>query len=261
VPTTTQKSAEMEEAREIALAIAGANAGADAFAYAGANADANAHADANADADGDVSAFADAGAHAAALPGLDFHADLRFLAQANATYLVCEARDGLYVIDQHAAAERVTFDRLRRGIRARSVAMQRLLIPELLDVTASEAELVEARADEIAALGVELARVGPTSISVVAVPRMLRSSPERIARDLLAELGQKAVGAFSGAIDLVIATMACHGSIRAGDVISRDEAEALLASLRGVDFSGHCPHGRPIVLKLSWEELGRRVGR
>jgi DNA mismatch repair protein MutL len=260
VPTTTQKSADLEDARDAALAIAEAqaHAQAEANAHAYADADANAHADANADAYADGAASADG--HAS-LPGMDFYAGLHFLAQSNATYLVCEARDGLYIIDQHAAAERVTFDRLRRGLHARNIAMQRLLIPELLDVTAAEAELVETRADDIAALGVELARVGPTSITVVAVPRMLKSAPERIARDLLAELGQKSVGSFSGAIDLVVATMACHGSIRAGDVISRDEAEALIASLRGVDFSGHCPHGRPIVLKMSWEELGRRVGR
>ena len=91
------------------------------------------------------------------------YGSLRFLGQAAATYLICEAEDGLVIIDQHAAAERVTFDRLRRQFRERDVAMQKLLVPEVVHVTADEAELVEARADEIAEVGVELARIGPTS--------------------------------------------------------------------------------------------------
>jgi DNA mismatch repair protein MutL len=242
VPTTTQKSADLREARDLALLATG-----------GSETEASTSTD-----DASPPASAEAGS---LLPGMDFYAGLRFLAQTNATYLLCEAADGLIVIDQHAAAERVTFDRLRQEFRAREVFVQRLLIPEVLSVTAEEAELVETHADEIADIGVELSRIGPTSVSVVGVPRLLRSSPERVARDVIAELSGRSTYAFSGAIDLVLATMACHGSIRAGDVVSREEAEALLQSLRDVDFSGHCPHGRPIVWKLSWEELGRRVGR
>jgi DNA mismatch repair protein MutL len=88
-----------------------------------------------------------------------------------------------------------------------------------------------------------------------------RARPERIVRDLVAELGRAARRPFGDAADLVLATMACHGSIRAGDLMSREEASALLRSLDDIDFAGHCPHGRPVVTRIGYDELERRVGR
>ncbi len=80
-------------------------------------------------------------------------------------------------------------------------------------------------------------------------------------RDLVAELGRAARRPFGDAADLVLATMACHGSIRAGDAVSRAEATALLRGLDDIDFAGHCPHGRPVVTRIGYDELERRVGR
>lgn len=242
VPTTTQKSAALGDARDAALRASGV-----AMAQAiGESASA---------------ASAQAPADAGLLAGPDFYGSLRFLGQANGTYLVCEGHDGLYILDQHAAAERVTFDRLRTAYAKKSVPMQRLLVPETIAVSPDEAELVEANEARMLELGVDLRRVGPQAISVSGVPRLLRSAPEQIARDLLAELTHAAAYPFSGAIDLVLATMACHGSIRAGDALAYEEVQALLESLREIDFSGHCPHGRPVVFRMSFDELGRRVGR
>jgi DNA mismatch repair protein MutL len=193
-------------------------------------------------------------------PGI--YARLRFVGQVHATYLVCEGEDGLYVLDQHAAAERVTFDRLRRAHAARDVAQQRLLAPEIVELTPAEAALLEERAEDVARLGIEARAVGDAATAVHAVPAMLaRAEPARLVRDLVAELGRAAGRPFGGAIDLVLATMACHGSIRAGDAVSPEEAAALLAALDGVDFAGHCPHGRPVVMRMAWTDLGRRVGR
>jgi DNA mismatch repair protein MutL len=190
------------------------------------------------------------------------YAKLRFVGQVNGTYLVCEGDDALYVLDQHAAAERVTFDRLRRARAERGIAQQRLLAPEIVELSAQEAALVEENAGEVAALGIEARRVGESAVAVYAVPALLaRAEPSGVVRDLAAELGRTAGRPFGGAIDLVLATMACHGSIRAGDAVSREEADALLAALDRVDFAGHCPHGRPIVMRMAWTELGRRVGR
>jgi DNA mismatch repair protein MutL len=191
-----------------------------------------------------------------------FYASLEFLAQVRATFLVCCGSDGLYVLDQHAAAERVTFDRLRRAFGSRSMAMQRLLLPEVIELSPTEMALVEERAGDIAALGLEMRAVGPNAVAVHAVPMLLsRADPARIVRDAVAELARVARRPLGDAADLVLATMACHGSIRAGDAVSREEALALLRALDDVDFGGHCPHGRPVVTRIGFDELERRVGR
>jgi DNA mismatch repair protein MutL len=166
-----------------------------------------------------------------------------------ATYLLCEGADGLYVLDQHAAAERVTFDRLRLAHAERGVGMQRLLVPEIVELTASDVALLEENGPEILRLGVEVRAVSDASVAVHGVPELLaRQDPSRIVRDLVAELSRAAGRPFAGAVDLVLATMACHGSVRAGDGMGREEL-------------GHCPHGRPLVMRLAWPELERRVGR
>lgn len=188
--------------------------------------------------------------------------NLRFIAQVRHTFLVCEADDGLYVLDQHAAAERVTFDKLRKAYRDSSVSSQALLFPVVVDVTGAEADLVATRGDEIAAVGFDLRVRGPESISVHGVPKLLqKTSPERLVRDLLSEVMRSGGRGFSDAVDLALATMACHGSIRAGDPLSPSEGTALLRALDGAEFAGHCPHGRPVVTFTSWHELDRRVGR
>ncbi|MBV9948478.1 MAG: hypothetical protein JOZ69_16630 [Myxococcales bacterium] len=194
--------------------------------------------------------------------GVGFYASLEFLAQVRATFLVCSGSDGLYVIDQHAAAERVTYHRLRAAFAARAIPTQRLLIPDVVELLPAEVAVLEERIEDVAALGVELRAVGASAMAVHAVPALLRRAPpERIIRDLVAELGRAARRPFSDASDLVLATMACHGSVRAGDALSREEAVALLRALDEVDFGGHCPHGRPVVTRLGYDELERRVGR
>lgn len=187
---------------------------------------------------------------------------LRFIEQLKQTFLLCEGEDGLYVLDQHAAAERVIFSRLRHGYQSRTVATQALLFPLIVDVTAEEADLLDERNQEFAALGLDVRLRGREQASVHGVPRLLAQvSPERLLRDLLRELSRKDERAYSDAIDKVLATMACHAAVRAGDVLSAVEASGLLRDLDGADFAGYCPHGRPIVAVLSWLELERKVGR
>lgn len=187
---------------------------------------------------------------------------LVFLMQVRMTYLICEGQDGLYFLDQHAAAERVTFDRLKKGFSAKSMATQKLLFPEVVEVTPAEAALLEENRELVEAAGLDARLAGPTSAAIHGVPRLLaRASPERLLHDLLSELGRIGTRAYSSAIDLALATMACHGSLRAGDAVSREEATALLEALDGTDFAGHCPHGRPIIMRVGWNELEHRVGR
>jgi DNA mismatch repair protein MutL len=187
---------------------------------------------------------------------------LKFVVQLRQTYLLCESADGIYLLDQHAAAERVTFTRLRKQYQGRAVPSQALLFPVTLDVLPAEAELVELRGKEMAEVGLDVRVRGPESISIHAVPKLLqRASAERLLRDLLSEVSRKGGRGFSDAVDLALATMACHGSIRAGDPLAADEARALLDALDDADFAGHCPHGRPVVTFISWAELERKVGR
>lgn len=191
-----------------------------------------------------------------------FYASLDFVAQLRATFLLCTGADGLYVLDQHAAAERVTFHHLRHAFKGRAIAAQRLLVAEIVELLPAEVAVIEERAADVAALGIELRSVGANAIAVHAVPSLLgRGRPERLVRDLVAELGQLARRPFADAADHVLATMACHGSVRAGDALTREEAEALLRALDGIEFSGHCPHGRPVVTRIGYDELERRVGR
>jgi DNA mismatch repair protein MutL len=202
-----------------------------------------------------------AGSSEAAREGVAW-ASLEFVAQVRMTYLICEGAAGLYVLDQHAAAERVTFDRLRREYRSKSVASQALLFPVELEISHEQAEFIESKSREFAALGLELSLRGDTTVSVHSVPRLLqRASPERLLRDLLAETLRDGGRGFSAAVDLALATLACHGSLRAGDAVAPAEARALLVALDEADFAGHCPHGRPIVSFTAWSELERKVGR
>jgi DNA mismatch repair protein MutL len=187
---------------------------------------------------------------------------LVFIAQVKQTYLICEGADGLYLLDQHAAAERVTFHRLRTAYVGRDIATQALLFPVTVEVAASDVAFVEEEQRALAEIGLDVRAIGPSTIAVHAMPRLLaRAKPENVVRDLIAELTRAGGRAFSNTVDLVLATMACHGSVRAGDRLSAEEATALLASLDEVDFSGHCPHGRPIVSRIGWDELERKVGR
>ena len=190
------------------------------------------------------------------------YASLRFAAQMRSMFLLCEGEDGMYVLDQHAAAERVTFHRLRQAHAARAVTMQRLLVPEVVELPPLDVAVLEENAEALASVGVEVRAVGEGAVAVHAIPALLvRREPVRIVQDLASELARSGGRAFGNAVDLVLATMACHGSVRAGDAVSPEEARALLAALDEVDFAGHCPHGRPIVMRMTWSELERRVGR
>jgi len=156
----------------------------------------------------------------------------------------------------------VTFTRLRREYQSRSVPAQALLFPTIIEVSAAEAEVVERSGKEIAEVGLDVRVRGPETVSIHAVPKLLqRGSPERLLRDLLTEVSRSGGRGFSDAVDLALATMACHGSVRAGDALAPNEVKALLSALDHADFAGHCPHGRPIVTALSWAELERKVGR
>ena len=192
-----------------------------------------------------------------------FFASLRVLGQARRMLIVCEGRDALHVIDQHAADERVRFDQLRRSYAAREVASQRLLMPERVELSEEDVALAEEHREALLAVGLDVVPIGERTVAVHAVPTVVRRAPpERLVKDILVELERAGERAFGDAIDMALATMACHGAIRAGDTLSVDECRALLRAMDAVaDFSGHCPHGRPVVYSVPFGELERRLGR
>jgi len=192
-----------------------------------------------------------------------FFGSLRLLGQAQKLYLVCEGEDGLYMLDQHAADERVRYHGLRQSYAQRALATQRLLFPERVEVAAEEAALISECAEELRGLGLEVNLIGDTTAAIHTVPSLVQRAPaERLLRDILDELSREGRRAFGDAVDTALATMACHGAIRGGDALSPDEGRALLASLDAIDdFAGHCPHGRPVIHRLGWRELGHRLGR
>ncbi|MEQ9081004.1 MAG: DNA mismatch repair endonuclease MutL [Sandaracinaceae bacterium] len=192
-----------------------------------------------------------------------FFASLRVLGQMRKMLIVCEGQDGLHIIDQHAADERVRYDQLRRTHRDRAVATQRLLMPERVELSEEEVVICEEQREALLAVGLDVVPLGERSVAVHAVPALVkRASPETLMRDVLAELSRSGERAFGDRVDMALATMACHGSIRAGDPLSVEECRALLAKMDRVeDFGGHCPHGRPVVFSVSFGDLERRLGR
>ena len=197
------------------------------------------------------------------LPEEGFFSSLRVLGQVRKMLIICEGRDGLHVIDQHAADERIRFDHLRRSYREKDVAIQRLLLPERVEVTEAEAVTCDEHKDELLLVGLDVSPIGETTVAVHGIPALVRrASAERLLRDVLVELARAGERAFGDAVDMALATMACHGAIRSGDALSDEECRALLRSMDQVeDFGGHCPHGRPVVYSVGFADIERRLGR
>jgi DNA mismatch repair protein MutL len=192
-----------------------------------------------------------------------FFSSLKFLAQVRKMLIVCEGEDALYILDQHAIDERVRFFQLHESYHRRSIQTQRLLFPERLECSAEDADCAQRYSDELLQLGLECAVLGEQTLVVHTIPALAqRASPRRLMRDALDELSRQGQRSFGDTIDTLLATMACHAAIRAGDHLSAEECRVLLASLDTVgSFNLHCPHGRPIVDKIPFADIERRLGR
>ncbi|HSN13632.1 MAG TPA: DNA mismatch repair protein MutL, partial [Anaeromyxobacteraceae bacterium] len=179
-------------------------------------------------------------------------------------YLLCEGAGGrLVIIDQHASHERMLFHRLREAWRARALAVQPFLIPQVVPLPPAAARAVEAHGEEIARLGLEVEPFGGDSFAVKGTPAALAGvEVAPLLVDLADQLGELDRGtAVEDAFHHLLATMACHAAVRAHQELAPEEARALLDGLDAVDFKGQCPHGRPVVMELELAELERRVGR
>jgi len=193
-----------------------------------------------------------------------YFASLRYVGQHARTYLLCEAPGGaLVVIDQHASHERLLFHRLREAWRARELAVQPLLLPQIVTLPPALARAVESAAVELRRVGLEIEPFGGDAFAVKGAPAVLAGVDlGALLRDLAQQLEQtERGGALDAALHDLLATMACHSAVRANQELGPDEARALLDGLDAIDFKGRCPHGRPVVFELSLQDLERRVGR
>ena len=183
--------------------------------------------------------------------------------QVAATYIVAEAEDGLVIVDQHAAHERLVLERMRRASRGGEVARQALLMPEVVELDEPDCDRLEGAAGELAGLGLELERFGPSTMLVRATPAALgKADVGALLNDLAAELAELGTAlALRDRLDHVAATMACHGSVRAGRVLSVVEMNALLREMEVTPHSGQCNHGRPTWVKLANADIEKLFGR
>jgi DNA mismatch repair protein MutL len=183
--------------------------------------------------------------------------------QVAATYIVAEAEDGLVIVDQHAAHERLVLERMRKASSNGGVAMQALLLPEVVELGETQCDRMEARMDELRAFGLDLERFGPAAMLVRGVPAMLgQTDVKGLVTDLADELVAYGEAlSLKERIDAVAGTMACHGSVRAGRILSVAEMNALLREMEVTPHSGQCNHGRPTWVKLAHADIEKLFGR
>jgi DNA mismatch repair protein MutL len=184
-------------------------------------------------------------------------------AQIHETYIVSQTRDGLMIVDQHAAHERIVYERMKAAIDKAGVARQILLIPEIVELDEADAARLGARAEELARFGLSIEPFGPGAVAVRETPSMLGDVDVKgLLRDLVEHMAE-----WDDSLPLerrllhVSATMACHGSVRAGRRLKPEEMNALLREMEAVPNSGQCNHGRPTYVELKLTDIERLFGR
>jgi DNA mismatch repair protein MutL len=197
--------------------------------------------------------------------GLRFQ-ELRLLGQLLATYLVLESPDGLVLVDQHAAHERVLFERLRERWREGKVERQALLVPETLELAPARAARLAAASGALERLGFELEPFGESALVVRALPMLLAGrEPRKLAETLADELeageSERILRGDLEAAELVFASLACHAARRMGERLEEEEQRALLEALDEIPWAPTCPHGRPVALAIGLAEIERRFAR
>jgi DNA mismatch repair protein MutL len=184
-------------------------------------------------------------------------------AQVHETYIVSQTRDGMIIVDQHAAHERLVYERMKAEMAAGGVARQTLLLPEVVELDPAEADRVMAKADELAALGLVIESFGPGAVLVRETPALLGATDAAgLIRDIADDLAENGAAlALGERLEAVCSTMACHGSVRAGRRLSAPEMNALLREMEVTPHSGQCNHGRPTYVELKLSDIEKLFGR
>jgi len=184
-------------------------------------------------------------------------------AQLHETYIVAQTAEGIVIVDQHAAHERLVYERMKKGLEKDGIARQPLLIPEVVELDPADVERVSARAEELAELGLVVERFGPDALMVREVPAMLgRTDIKALVRDLADDIAETGAAlSLKERLEQVSATLACHMSVRAGRRLNADEMNALLREMEATPHSGQCNHGRPTYVELKLADIEKLFGR
>jgi DNA mismatch repair protein MutL len=184
-------------------------------------------------------------------------------AQVHETYIVAQTNDGIVIVDQHAAHERLVYEKMKKALEAGGIVRQPLLIPEVVELDPSEVDRVVGRSVELAELGLIVESFGPDAVAVREVPAMLgKLDIKALVRDLaddIAETGNAL--SLKERLEHVSGTLACHTSVRAGRRLSGDEMNALLREMEATPHSGQCNHGRPTYVELKLSDIEKLFGR
>jgi len=199
---------------------------------------------------------------ASPLPPLRF-AELEVIGQLHGMYIVAQTDDALILIDQHAAHERVAFERLRQKYQEEGISVQPLLFPATLDLNLRETDVLQRHQEELARIGFELEPFGGSTFVIKALPAMLAAAdPQRLLADVLDQLASFDRSAeLEERLERVFAVMACHAVVRGPRNLSPDEIRRLLSDMDAIPFASRCPHGREAVVRLPLKELGKMFGR
>jgi DNA mismatch repair protein MutL len=180
----------------------------------------------------------------------------------HATYILVEAPDGLLIVDQHSAHERILYERTMRVLASHEDGAQKLLFPLTLQFTPEELDAVEAHAELLERLGYEIEGFGGASLIVHAVPAPhARFDAERCLRDVVADLAGGRFGGLANPLERFASTFACRAAIKAGQVLTDQEMRELVDRLFASELPAHDVHGRPTIVQLPRAELERRFGR
>ncbi|MFE1602662.1 DNA mismatch repair endonuclease MutL [Methylobacterium sp. ID0610] len=183
-------------------------------------------------------------------------------AQLHETYIVAQTQDGIVIVDQHAAHERLVYERLKREREAGGIARQLLLIPEVVELDPAEADRLAEAAEDLAALGLVLEAFGHGAVLVREVPSALAGGSLRaLLADVVDVLQEGGPDPLARRLDAVLSRMSCHGSIRAGRRLRPEEMNALLREMEATPLSGQCNHGRPTYVELKLTDIERLFGR
>ena len=184
-------------------------------------------------------------------------------AQLHETYVIAQTRDGIVIVDQHAAHERLVYERMKSDMAATGVRRQALLIPEIVELTEDEAGRVLARSEELLELGLEVEPFGGGAICVRATPALFGNmNVHGLLQDLADDFAEYEAGlSLKERFEEVMGNMACRGSVRAGRRLTSDEMNALLRQMEATPYSGQCNHGRPTYVELKLADIERLFGR
>jgi DNA mismatch repair protein MutL len=186
--------------------------------------------------------------------------NLLVIGQYDDLYVFCQNSEGLLVIDQHAAHERLIYEKLRRQYLEGKVARQTLMFPETVELSLFQAQLVEKHGEEIERMGFTVRDFGGNTYIVSAIPALAgTASPRELFLDVLEQFGSETEngkrGDRGGFLDHILASLACKAAVKAGTSLSRPEIDRLLAEMAKADLFSHCPHGRPVLKQFSRDDI------